>query len=421
MHIFRIAVAQRYENMDARICCVGIDAKDLSAEQVKKLSLIAEHTPGLVRLECYQNLDIGAEDAAPSGTVLYFEPSAPVDATIISDKLCQVLSVSRITQTPYGLAKLDDAYFEQRTPLIDAAAPQFVEHPAANAAFGGVGEERAWDSELGGHGSLAGVYFQIRPDHRTKDYFIAAKGTAPLAVQELKQKLAANAGNASGVAGVAYGQLVGGDSAWSAQLKQTAHLAQRNVRRTLARVAEEYGVGIRHADDISAYAPDEHYARPQRAEPTWEQSLYSIRSVIRDGKPLVAMYNGVVPREECLGLDKGNFFVAAHPYDGISVYQLGESVATAASAALPGDTGNSGNGFAVSAVAAALPGIVWENMAAGNGGSAAVASAIVGTPKPIGERFNSAMKLCGWNAERHVQRLVPVVLKLYNPSITRQK
>lgn len=40
--------------------------------------------------------------------------------------------------------------------------------------------------------------------------------------------------------------------------------------------------------------------------------------------------------------------------------------------------------------------------------------------KPIGADFKSGMKSFGWHAEDHIQKLVPVCLKIHNPNLTRK-
>jgi hypothetical protein len=355
----------------------------------ERLALLAKNTPGLVRLECYPNVDVASE--VPSGVVLFMDPNARVDPSLISNELFQVLCVSRVR------GSADDARFERAD--IGAAVPQFSAHPPSAAA-----DTQAWDAELGGRDAFVGAYFQLRPDHRTKDYYIAARGTAPLVVQDLKRRLSV----LPEAERPTYGELVG-DSQWSAALRNGAHMAQRNVRRAVATLADACGVQVRVCSDVSAHTVDEHYAPPDRAEPEWEQPLHSIASVIVDGRPLVALYNGVAPREHCQLLGDGRFFVCGNPSEGISVFQLASAAAPATNA-LPVDTGKQQQQQQQQSHAIAS-GLVWE-------GAEAPAYAY---QSATDKRFLRCMKECGWDAEEHVQKLVPVAAKLYNPNVRRVK
>jgi len=360
-----------------------------SDEQARKLALLAEHTPGLVRLEVYPNVDVSGE--VPSGVVLFMDPAARVDPGAISNELFQVLSVSRVRTKG-----CTDAHFERAD--IGAAVAQFAAHPP-----GALQDAQAWDAELGGRDAFVGAYFQLRPDQRTKDYYIAARGTAPLVVQELKRQIASVS---SETERPTYGDLVT-DTRWGAAMRSGAYMAQRNVRRAVASVADACNVQVRVCGDVSAHTVDEHYAPPDRAEPDWEQPLHSIASVIVNGRPLVALYNGVAPREHCqTALGDGRFFVCGSPSEGISAFQLASAVALPTSA-LPGDTGPA----TASAVAPLAAGLVWE-------GAQPPARAY---HSATDKRFLRCMKECGWDAEEHVQRLVPIAAKLYNPNVRRVK
>jgi hypothetical protein len=204
------------------------------------------------------------DEELPSGVVLYFEPDAVADATLLSNDMFNVIAISKADRqgNPEG---------------VSSSVDQFSNVPALLS----VGNKAPWEAELGSPSAFVASYYQLREDHKTKDYFFVANGTVPLVVQELKREVARNAPT--------YKELARMPSVGKAQ-----HLARQNVQRNLARVAESCAVCIQRRSDPSA-AAHPTFAPPDRADPHWEQMTHSIRETKFEGKHAVAIYNGVVP------------------------------------------------------------------------------------------------------------------------------
>lgn len=407
---------QHYSALMDKIHCVGFSPDALTADQRARLVALVESSPDMLGLSCFTNLDMTSQEDVPSGIAMYFSPSAPVDATLLSDSLFQVMAVSRIIAPPHGVERLTDAHFTDRDP-IRGVAGAVEQHPAQPVHAGITDlarqqEQGVWAPEMGGPNSFAGVYCGTRAnDPRQKDYYAVARGTVPLLVQDLKRAIVERAPT--------YRDLLHGD-AWKGTLQNAAYVARRNIERCLANVAESYGVGVVRMDDVGAALAEPHHAPPELAVPEWEQATHSIRATLYDGQPAVVLYNGVVPREDCQLLQSGSFFVVANPYDGISVFPLSEPTGIEA---VPSDTGrNPARGDASAHIEAIKArardgGVTWEQQRDALRLHSDLAPDAF---KPVSAEFRATMKDAGWNPEHHVSRLIPVALKLYNDEMERK-
>lgn len=392
----------------------------LTADQQSKLLAIVESAPSMLGLHYFSNLDASSNEEVPTGIAMYFPPDALVDATLISDSMFQVLAVSRVLSPPYGKT-LDDAHFMGKLDEINAALEQHpklaangsTRHPDTNQ------DRRVWKSELGGIGSFAGVYFQLRDDHRTKDYYYVAQGTVPLVVRDLKQQINEKAPT--------FQQLLFGKE-WKGAVEHAGYLAQRNAQKNLATLSEVCETGIKRVKDAGAALVNEngdpvhHMAPPERAVPTWQQTTYSIRDTMYQGKPAVAIYNGVVPKQELSALTRedSRYFVVANPVDGLYSFPISSRSVAGNVAGLPADTGRdsprpSGAG---GTTPSHLNVVTWERPT-GLSQKNSLHEDIL-RANPLTKTIKTSIKAAGWNAEDHVGLLVPLALKLYNPDIRRK-
>jgi len=377
-----------------KIHATGTDLK-LTAEQEKKLLAIVKSNKDILGLHYFANVDTSSDEDAPSGIALYFPVDAQVDSTLISDSMFQILAVSKVLGAPYG-KKLDDEYFAKKLADIASSVEQYpklaangeVRDPSTNR------DKKVWNSELGGPGSFAGVYFQLRDDHRTKDYFYVTQGTVPLVVQDLKQRIAEKSPN--------FQELIYGKE-WKGLVDHASYLAQRNAAKNLATISEVCQTAIKRTDDVGASLTSDKGA-PERAVPTWQQNTYSIRTTFYQGKPAVAIYNGVVPKADN---SKERFFVVSNPYNGLYSFPLQSNYLAGASvSAIPADTGKS----PIKTPENVEKVITWEGSA----------STSVISGNPLNKTIKEAVKAAGWNPEEHVGLLVPLALKVFNPELKRK-
>lgn len=405
--------------MNSLVKCVGFPSTQLSAAQIQKVNaFIASQPEGAVlQVELFPNLDTTNDESHPSGMSVLFNPSATVDATLVSDNLFQTMAVSKVYAE-----NVSDATFKGMESELLNAVKQFP----ADAISGKVHnketnqELKPWSPELGGTGSFVGVYSRINEDHRSKDYFISGRAAAPLYTRDVKQSLAALKEP------ITYQQLLSDDH-WAKLLGAAKLSAKRNLCRSMINVAETCGVEIRRQDDIwnGIAHVNADAAVPEMATPEWIQVTNDIYSTTFENKPAVAFSYGVVPIHSCYHADDNQFFVVSNPYDGISSFNLSRHQDMHGLSGLPADTGRAVAAESISTQIGdykdRMHGIVWEKGAATSlVGDAHHIDLHPAAFRPIDAQFKGAMKTMGWNPEHHVQKLVCVMAKIYNPELRRQ-
>lgn len=394
---------------------VGLSPASLSAEARQKLETFVEsanRSGGLLGVRVFPNFDAVGEDL-PSGVVAIYSPSAKVDASLLSDDLFQIMAVAKVVHPPteetHGEAAKDvDRYFASKLSAIQGAVSQT---PSKDEVFRASickpisnKELKPWAPQLGGRGAFAGVYSCIRDgDSRQKDYFLVTRATLPEYVNDLKRDLA--------IKQPTYGDLIYGD-----RVSFGKTVASRNVYRILSNLGEACQVDILRMNDPLANLPNPDCAPCEMAVPEWEHMSHSIASVEYKGKPAVAVSYGVVPSYECLADE--HFFVVANPYDGISRFPLTKHEDVKAAIGLPMDTGRKmAPSQLVGATVAAerLKGVTWENMKTAPQGGGFHEDLHQDAFRPLDKQFKMAMREMGWDPEHHVDRLVPIAIKITSP------
>lgn len=384
---------------------VGLAPSSLSDESKKRLEAFVEaanRDNKLLGVRVFPNFDVVGEEL-PSGVVAIYSPDARVDATLLSDDLFQVMAVTKIL--PPSTAE-PDAYFANKltaiqgavdqTPPQDQTVREAIRKPISNK------ERQPWAPQLGGRGAFAGIYSCVQDgDTRNKDYFLVARATIPDYVNDFKREVA--------VKQPTYRDLIYGD-----QVHFGKNVARRNVYRILSNLAEACEVGIVRMDDLLAKLPNPDCAPCEMAVPDWEHMSHSITNVEYNGKPAVAVSYGVVPANECLADE--HFFVVANPYDGISRFPLSNHEDIKAAIGLPMDTGR--KVAPTQLMGAQVPpermkGVTWEKSTAKQ--QQHHPDLHQDAFRPLGKEFKLAMRDMGWNPEHHVDRLVPIAIKISTP------
>jgi hypothetical protein len=402
--IYFILFSKRIRKKERQMSDLIFGDFPLSKPQEEKLNTLVKSCPDILGIRYFSNINTTSDEDVPSGIAMYFPFDAQVDSTLISDNMFQVFAVSSVLAPPYGIALSDD-HFSGKLSSINEAVQQYPKLPASSEVRNPVDNKdcKPWNSELGGPGSFVGVYFQLRDDHRTKDYYYVAQGTVPLVVRDLKQRINEKAPT--------FRDLLYGPE-WKGVVDHAGYMAQRNVQKNLSLVAEAYQTSIARVDDIGAALVDEkgkpvpHMAKPERAVPNWQQNTYSIRTALFKGKQCVAIYNGIVPKEECT---RDRLFVVANAYDGIYSFPLSKCLVQVP--AVPADTGKSDTTSATRKNTKNLSIIACE-------GTNNLSHDDFSNPltKPVKE----SIKAVGWNPENHVGLLVPLAIKMYNPELKRK-
>lgn len=375
----------------------------LSDQDRASLERLAQHTVGLIGIDVYPNVDMTDEDNIPNGIVLYMEPSAKVDPTLIHDSLFHTLAISKVQKGPFQAnGKMDDAVFSSNKKVLSNSVPQFAASPArAEIRQENMKETAPWNSELGGQGSFLGTYYKLADNHRDKDYYIAASGTVPLVVQDLK-------GEIRRTPDLTYRQLMS-DPEWNTKLRNGQYWANRNVCRNIAEAAHNVQVAVARIPDLGARLPTPDHAHPTRAQPEFAQVSHTIRDATWNRKPVVAIYSGVTPRQQN---SNKHVFVAENPYDGIAMFPL----TSAKSEAVQGFAADSGRraGTANAKVDATRTNVCdWQ------GGGQHPDMPSDAWHSAHSDHIKDTLKASGWNPEDSVHRLVPIYVKLYNPALER--
>lgn len=406
--------------LSPKVECMGFPASRLTADQVSKINaVVASQQPAddLIAVRVFPNLDTTSEEENPSGMQLVFKPEAKVDATLIGDNLFQVVAVARI----HSDKPLKDEYFMKHSDALAGAVDQFPSKPlSADIRSLKTNEEKAvWAPELGGPGSFVGVYSKAKDgDHRNKDFFIVARGTVPLLVKDLKQRISAPAGGG----GVTFRDLLYNEE-WRKLMQYNQQAARRNVFRTIANAAEACQVSVERVDDVAAHLADPNHAPPEMADPEWEQSTHSIRAGVYKNKPVALVSYGIVPSEDCLLLKDQLFFVVANPYDGVAVFKLTEHNNVQSALGLPADTGRRLPYDKVprneQAYKGRMEGVSWDVNKQTTVASSIHVDLHPDSHNAIDVQFKQSFAQMGWNPTSQVEKLVPLPLKIYNYEMKR--
>ena len=345
---------------DAKIHCVGGTCTDADRA---KLRIIVESAPDMLALNVHPTVELHGDHN--NGTVMYFPPDAPVDATLIPDRLWETLALARVNQGYRG-DKPIDAHFANkegalRNSIVQEPASRITESVRDSKTNA---DMRPWRHELGGPGSFVGAFYAPNPeDHRKRDYFLVSRGTVPQLVQDLKNAIAREAPT--------YRELLMSD-AWRKRMDYGAYVAERNAQRNLVSAAAACQVSISRMNDVGSALASPDHALPERAIPDHQQTTYSIQSTMYAGKPAVAIYSGVI-KSASNNSAASTAYVAAAPSHGLYAFPIEGSLLS--SALLP----------------AALP--------------ASQTSATLVKP---------ALKAAGWNPEQPIGLLVPLALVEYH-------
>lgn len=395
--------------------CVGFPVENLTEDQKSKIEAQLEcfQEGDVVAFKCFGNIDATSDEDVPSGTAALFSTDATVQPDAIPDSMFAVLCVSKIHERQDMPGGYTDAYFmdPKKQEALSKVVPQYVASPARlsirdprdNSEFD------YWDSELGGVGSQISIVSRLRRNNRDKDYFLLAKGTAPVAVEEFKKQLRKKKPT--------FGMIVS-DPEWRSKIQYLHNVALRNVSVNMYAVAEALGVPIVNGDDCMAYRKNDHQAFRAMAKPEWVQQISSIRPTFwKGGKPVVAVYHDVVPQEDCQALMDGNFFVMGSPYDGVTVFSLTSNPEVFG---VPSTTGrtkatNKLSEMDASSIKSRAKGMMWED-------NDTYTNHVDLHPEafhPVGNKIKNVMKCAGWNPEHHIGVMVPLVTKLWNPEKKR--
>ena len=392
-----------------KIHWIGISKDSLSENDLEKLTLLVENTPGLVGMNVYPNIDCSSDEDIPSGISLYMDPTVKVDPTLISDRLFETRVVAKVLKGPKD-KELDDAHFKA-VNIHQSVDQHPVDGPRPSMREAGGKEVEQWSSELGGPGAFLGSFYEAdADDHDVHTYYLMAQGTVPLLVQDFKQEIAERAPT--------FGDLAMRGE-WTKRAANLGYTAHRNVCRNLANLAADSQVSIRREPDVGARDAilSPHQGLPMRAAPEFSQATHTISTGLYNGQPVVVMYNGVVPRQVAQRQGNGPFFVSSNPSTGVYKFHLSKQAdLPAIPTSMRKNSSPSTSSSDKKRIQSRLRKVTWEQQDAHPMHNDILPNAY----HKMDRGFKSTMKQAGWDSESSQPTLMtPLQVKLYHTGIRR--
>ena len=360
------------------------------------VSAIAKNYPNgqIKQIKAYHTVDFTDSEDIPGGMLMIH----PVNAKVHVDSL-PLNAFTYLAITPI-LGEHVDAEFKGKEARIHEACPQFSDKPpslrcqSVDTPLDG----KTWNAEFGeDENAFAGVFKQTRG--RDTRYFIAVQAGAPVAAKQLRERLIKK--------GLTFEQLLVDKDYNYAQ-----YLSQRNCERLAYNMARALKVPIRSMTDMGAHAEEEYSAKPKRAVPLYTQSISTIKPIVHDAQRVVGVFSKLTPVADSAPLQ----FVYEGPYNGIAVFNM---AGRGRGHALPAHSGK---------IDAPMPlppqeverrskdvicegGAVQEHFDIKNDTFRAAGES---------EEFLSAMQDLGWKQQKTMNNLVPVIIKIFDPTVHRK-
>ena len=375
------------------------------------------HQDGLVGGVAHISLDTSDPEVIPSGMVMLYNRDAKVHPSDIPNTLGQYLMVSELLPRPQGY-KDADFHSEEARRALNENIPQFnqdppsfdLRHPRTNMDID------AWGPELGQEDGVVGVYKVLEPNGRDARYYLAVRSSIPEVVHKFKQDLVRSPAMQSG-------EMTFGDLMSDKRLHYVDYMGRRNGYKLMYAAMKALGVAIPHGIDGDHYVPaqslqldDDSTAKPMRAEPEHVHAITTIEPLIQGGHERIAIYNGVSPSHQC----GERCFAFVSPYDGIVRFNMNSN---GTGLAMPVVTGRRTPETPAEDVTedilrrAKQSSIIWEQSAKYPAHPDLHPDGHYQVDKP----FLRSMQQSGWRREDERDLMVPVLLKISNPALRRQK
>jgi hypothetical protein len=367
-----------------------------SAEQLAISAIIKDYPNGQIKqIRAYHTADFTDTEDIPGGVLMIHPLNAKVHVDSLPLNAFTYLSIVPV------LGEHTDAEFKNSEDRIHEACPQFSNKPpslrcqAVDTALDG----KTWNAELGeDENAFAGVFKQTRG--RDTRYFIAVQAGAPMAARQMRDRLLKK--------DLTFEQLLSDKDYNYAQ-----YLSQRNCERLAYNMARALKVPIRSMTDMGSHVEHEYSAKPKRAVPLYTQAISTIAPVIDEGRKAVGVFSKLTPVS---GKATPLQFVYEGPYMGIAVFNMAGSKGKGY--ALPSHSGKHANGKPLPAAEVdkrcrdvivegvdvrAHPDVVSDNY-----------------NEADSDEFLAAMQELGWKQQKTMNNLVPVVVKVFDPSVHRK-
>jgi len=361
-------------------------------EQQRKIiaSLLSNYPKDSTTIDLLHSADFTDKEDIPSGIITKHQAELPIHVDSIANNTFDYLIVCPILNSE----KLNDEYFKTQQDKIKEAVPQFVSNPCSLDTK----DTNAWSAELGENEASFGGIFKVTKGRDT-NYYICCQAGAPIVCQEMRQKIS-NSPN------MTFQNLLE-----DPEFSNAHHLSLRNAEKLAYNIARSFKVPIKHCADISAYTATEFSGKPMRAIPKYIQPISSICKLKDTENKAVGVFNKVTP---IMNNNNMYHFVYAGPYNGIGMYYMNQK---SIGNGLPTHTGRYENPQSISAgdLNKRCNGVLCEKMNAKNHPDIKQES----YKHYDDESFAEGMKTLGWNTKYPVLHMVPVVVKIWDPSTKR--
>lgn len=367
---------------------------------------------GLIGGAALINLDVEDPEEAPLGLVVLYDRDAKVHSTGIPNTIGHYLMVSKLLPRKGGY---NDAFFQtdEMRQRLNSNVPQFNENPPSYALRNKRTNKDVdvWGPELGPEDGMVGVFKIMEPNGRDAQYYMAVKSSIPEVAQEFKQDIARSDE-----------KLTFSDLVDDRRLHFIDYLGRRNAYRLMFAAARSLGVAIPFGPDHDHYVPpthavgdDNNVAVPMRAEPEHIHAISSIEPLSQGGHERIAVYNGVAPSTQC----EDECFTYVSPYDGIVRFNMNGN---GRGLALPVVTGKKTPSTDTSEVASEIKkraeqsSIVWEQQEK-------YPEHVALHPEAhhlVDRDFLRSMQQSGWSREDERDIMIPVLIKISNPTLKRK-
>jgi hypothetical protein len=329
------------------------------------------------------------ENDLPNGIVMVH----PNDAKVQVENL-PLHAFSYLVVCPVISGNVEE--IKNATSELQKAVPQYSSQPPSllvrNSATGM--DFKHWQAEFGeDEHSFAGVFKKTKG--RDTKYYICAQAGAPVACQQLREKLLKNP--------MTFEQLLN-----DKDYNYCHYLAQRNACRLAYNVARACKLNIKHSPDTGAFAEYEYSGKPMRALAMHMQPSSTISELNYNSEKAVAVYNKATPIDGIVTTQ----YVYEGPYNGIAVFNIN---GRAKGLALPSMSGKLEKPTKITqSIETRCSGILCEKMDPKK------------HPDLIENTFNETnndeflqeMIKLGWKIEG-LHNLVPVLVKIWDPTIKR--
>ena len=345
-------------------------------------------------IQSLANADFTDPEDMPSGIVTVH----PINSVIIGDSLpnnsFDYLVICPIRKRMDG-REWTDSDFKNKESAIHKAVPQFSENPVTLKSRNVETnmDAKRWEAEFGENdASFAGIFKQSKG--RDTNYYVAVQAGAPLACQQLRERLIRNP--------MTFKELLN-----NKEYMYCDSVALRNAQRLAYAVARAVNADIKYHADVGSLTTNEFESEPWRANPKYTQPVSSIMPL--KGGNTVGVFNKVTPTANV----STNHFVYEGPYNGIAEYVMKNNTI---GYGLPSHTGRHEQPKVHPNPLKRSEGVICESIHPKDHPDITHET----FKSTEDDAFKTSMKKYGWRNEITRNNLIPVVIKVYDPTIKRK-